>query len=531
MVIHIPGELNLADYATRPWSGKPRPLLNLNESLTILRHLREQPGHSCFVPGREPHAVSKKPTTTQDVETVLYMRLRKRKTKLSEETTNKETTNKETTNEETTNEETTNEEPNEDEEYEELEEDLQAWNSRVKNSQKTINITTNMTIDQEGIIRDNDRIVLPNQDHDLIQRTMKRIHDRKHQGISATRVAIRRHYIWKNMDKDINRFVKDCGICQTARTNRTVRTTTGHALQLQDIERIPIGSIIGIDIMTIEAQKEGSPSCIITCTCLISKWVRALPLTTQLSNEIVDALRTLFDNTIYPVILVMDNAPSFKSRAMKRFAIQKGIKLCYLPPHASPYAGWIERSHQNILNGLRVLVASYPSKEWPSLLAEACQIVNSRPYQQDSDLCPLNLAYPNSEIPDPDRQTSNITELTEAAEMSHLNSVEPDTLPEYQERSNIRRKRQLKAYEYLFNKSRREIKERLSRTLPAATHALPPGSYARYYRPTLSKVKARWSPPCMIIDAKSSTTRVIRKPDGTHSTEWIGNLTPAPAPP
>ena len=164
-------------------------------------------------------------------------------------------------------------------------------------------------------------------------------------------------------------------------------------------------------------------------------------------------------------------------------------------------------------------------------LAEACQIVNSRPYQQDSDLCPLNLAYPNSEIPDPDRQTSNITELTEAAEMAHLTSVEPDTLPEYQERSNIRRKRQLKAYEYLFNKSRREIKERLSRTLPAATHALQPGSYARYYRPTLSKVKARWSPPCMIIDAKSSTTRVIRKPDGTHSTEWIGNLTPAPAPP
>ncbi len=44
-------------------------------------------------------------------------------------------------------------------------------------------------------------------------------------------------------------------------------------------------------------------------------------------------------------------------------------------------------------------------------------------------------------IPDPDRQTSNTTELLESEEIAHLTSAEPDTLLEYQERSNTRRER------------------------------------------------------------------------------------------
>ena len=435
------------------------------------------------------------------------------------------------------NNQTTNEEPSEDnqtiDEETNEEEDLTSWLRRIKISQDKhrVELTPEMTIDQHEVIRRDDRAILPAKDRDLIERTIRRIHNRKHQGVTATRVEIRRNYSWKNMNQDIKRFVTKCDHCQTARRNRAVRCSTGQALQLTDIESIPIGSIIGIDIMTIEAQQEDRASCLINCTCLISKRVRARPLVTQLSIEIVDALEKMFSESFYPLVIVMDNAPSFRSRNMKRFAIRRGIRLCFLPPHASPYAGWIERSHQNILTSLRILVSTNPGLEWHQLLPEACYLANSRPYRPESPLCPLNLVYPNSTLVDLEREPDNIEELIKTAGISHLtNAPEAETTSAYQQKWLQRRRRQLKAYEYTFNKTRREVQDRLSERLKGPKHAFEPGSFARYYRPTASKVKARWSPPCKIISANSSSTRVIQKPDGSKSTEWIGNLTPALAP-
>jgi hypothetical protein len=399
--------------------------------------------------------------------------------------------------------------------------------TRILQSQEKFitDIDEHMLFDQWGIIRKDGVILIPAEDVELQEEIIDRIHNRRHGGIQCTAREIGTHYIWRGMKTQVKRKVRACDTCQRARTTRVVRTTAGAALKLEDIEQVPVGSIVGIDVMTIEPVRDDRASCVITCTCLLSKWVRAKPMRTQTASEVVDALETMFRETIFPLVIVSDNAPVFHSKAVRRFAIRHGARLCYLPPYASPYAGWIERSHQTILTGLRVLNAARPTTPWEDNLPEACHLGNSRPYETGSRLCPLSLVYGNSQAPDAE-DPADVTGLLEAARMLHLAPSEErsELLNDYRKRAEARRVRQLKSYEYLFNKRRREIHERLRDRERDRTGDFPPGSYVRVFRPVTSKVKLRWSEPRMVLGAPSAATRTVERPDGSESLEWVANL-------
>jgi hypothetical protein len=125
----------------------------------------------------------------------------------------------------------------------------------IQQSQKNfpIELTIYHTIDQHNIVRLQDRAVIHHHDRETKQKILELLHSRTHYGVTATHAEVSRLVVWKKMRADVKQYVQNCNVCQVSRTNRTVRTTAGHALRLEDIEKIPVGAIVGIDVVVVDS--------------------------------------------------------------------------------------------------------------------------------------------------------------------------------------------------------------------------------------------------------------------------------------
>ena len=126
----------------------------------------------------------------------------------------------------------------------------------------TISDTRNVyTVDQYNLIRRNGRVILPSQDVSLINQTIDRIHSKTHWGITQNTRKIAFDYYWPNLSLDVKRYVRNRPICQKTRTYRSIRTTAGNVQWIGDPHNIPIGGIVGIDILIVDRSPEMTLVC------------------------------------------------------------------------------------------------------------------------------------------------------------------------------------------------------------------------------------------------------------------------------
>lgn len=527
-VLHLPGDLNPADFPTRPRAKGERPSLDKQ----LLRAYQTDPTiprvTQRMLAGRDLEELEKQEATSEGDDfgigrtAVHLMQLRQRKPKHRQTEAREETQDKDTSTGE-------QEQEQEQEENKDFGTEWKERQARIRTSQErfiTIDdqVQDDVTIDPQGLLRKNERVIIPDQDIDLIREILERIHNRGHPGITQTRQLTKRDYFIRNLQKHVKRYVADCEICAQIRGNRAVRTVAGEAMRMKDLEKIPVAAIVGIDVAVVQALEEGEPSCFITAVCALTKWVRTEPLERQSAEEIVAGLRRIFNRTLYPLVLVMDNATPFRSKLMKKFAVANGIRLCYSPAYASAYCGWIERAHQSILTGLRVLQQHDPSKHWSELLPEAEHLTNSRPLTEDSELSPLHLVFSASTITDPERPAPDIEQLVESAGVAHLMAPASEDFAAYRSRVTARRLRVLKAYESVFNRRRNNIRRRLLRKIRDGTESFPIGSLVHVFRPVACKTRSQWSEPRKVIGVESPSIRVVERSDGRTSREYLANL-------
>jgi hypothetical protein len=520
-IVHIPGEHNAADFATRPWTVAQRPEVNKE---ILLRYQSNPNATRATHPfgGREESEESNEDECPPP-EFVGLMTLRSAKRKIPPQTTEPES--EQTTEPESdpargmsTAPQVTEMETDQTlDETEDVEITHREKVRKILDSQstyKTAEVLKNrdFSYDQWGLIRVGDKIVIPHQDQPLTQAIIQRIHERsRHPGISATTQLVQRHFTWRNLSREVKAYVNDCETCKTTRVHRQLRAVAGATFQLIDAEEIPTASIVGMDIVPIETADDEEYSAAIVVTDVVSKWIRAAPLKSQIGPDVVEALQQIFDATLYPLVIVSDNARCFKGRAMKRFAVQHGIRQAFLPAHASAYAGWIERSHGGLLSSLRVLSGVNPEKRWFELINESCQLTNTRPYSDDSQLCPLHLIYSGSHLADPEDLNFDSTSLLNKASMAHLLPESPTTaeLTSYHQRQMFKRRRCLQKYEYFYNQRRRQIRERLRKGYRDSSNLFPIGCAVHVHRNhPRSKVGRTWSEVRRVVCMPSAGTRI-----------------------
>ena len=296
----------------------------------------------------------------------------------------------------------------------------------------------------------------------------------------------------------------------------------------EHIDNLPVGAVIGLDVMVVSGFDPEEYSSVLSSTCILSKWVRAEPLVWQTAEHILEKLDRMFAHTVYPLVIVSDNASVFKSKLMKRYCVRHNIRQCFIPPHASSYAGWYERTHKGLLAGLRTMAANKPNCHWSEHLPRSCFLLNTRPYSLDdpTGLCPAHLVFTNSRVSSQDIPADDITPLLETAGLSHLITPSTDELLEYGRKAMERRVKALRTYEHLFNAKREQVRERLLRRHRDSTGNCPVGSFVRVYRPVACKTTPRWSELREVIGAPSAGTRLVKRPDSSPSIEWIANLLP-----
>ena len=369
------------------------------------------------------------------------------------------------------------------------------------------------------------KIVIVESDDSLKKELMNSAHLPHHYGINATKHALCKYY-WKGMTQDVSRFVRECQVCSLVRIPRVIRTAVGSVPWIKSINTLGVAGIVGIDVC--EMKETTNQIGFVTTTCAVSKWVRAQPVSNLSSAEICLVLRAQFEATIFPRVIVSDGGSCFKARMFSEFCREHGILHLMAPHYSSAYNGWFERSHESLLQQLRLLVVDHPELSWVELLSTAVYLVNTRPYDlsDESGLCPLHLVFGNSNWK-AERIDGEIIAEVKRLGIDHLIREVPEKYQRIGEEWRARRQSAIQKYLAIFEVKRDRIRTRLKDKVGEdLSREFPVGAWVRVYRPPSSKVTVAFSEPRKIVEITSEATRLVEKADGKRNIEYIANLNP-----
>jgi len=372
---------------------------------------------------------------------------------------------------------------------------------------------------------ENGKIEINHTDVDTVNKIIEYFHEDVHRGVNATIRQLKQLFTIKKISRAVRSYIRNCETCQKIRSKRKLQATLSKTvlLDMGDFNQIGINTIVGVDIATVDSQSENRH--MLTVVCYISKFVRSETLPDQTADAVVSALSNIFSHSIYPRIIASDGGGCFRSSVFRRFCYKFGITILRFPPHASPYAGWVEREHQTIFDQIRKLVAKDRSKDWGEHLQTATWMVNNMPYsgQNEMQITPSHLVYSGylfRRDPFDFNLEANET-LLKAAQMAHLM---PNSSPndEAVEKMKIRKQMQLRDFREKYISRRLAISERLRKRLKSIP--LEVGTWVRVWRPSLNKVAVVWSEPRLISRKISEAIREVKDQNGITSIEHVLNL-------
>lgn len=193
---------------------------------------------------------------------------------------------------------------------------------------------------QEGVILIGSRVVIPTACRSTL---LVELHQ-SHPGMVRMKTLARSYIYWPGLDKDIERVVRDCDLCQEHR--RCPPRTVMHPWEWPDkpwsrIHADFAGPFLGhMFLILIDAH---------------SKWVDVHIMNTITSDATIEKLQGSFAIHGLPDTLVTDNGPSFKSECFAQFTAANGITHLTSAPFHPASNGLAERTVQTFKNSMRKL--------------------------------------------------------------------------------------------------------------------------------------------------------------------------------
>ncbi|UYV60122.1 K02A2.6-like, partial [Cordylochernes scorpioides] len=215
----------------------------------------------------------------------------------------------------------------------------------------------------DNLILKGKRIVIPT---DLRRNILDLAHE-THQGIARTKQILREKYYWPNMDKDIERRIKNCYICEV---NQPLRHD-------QPLTTIPIPPRpwykVGVDLVGPIASKY-----ILTLIDYYSSFPEAIIINDISSKTIISKLKEIFARYGFPIEIVSDNGLQFVSKDTEQFFMKSGIKHIRVSPYYPKSNGKIERFHRYLKKQL--ISVKLQGKDWKEELQCVLMAYRSTPH-------------------------------------------------------------------------------------------------------------------------------------------------------
>lgn len=180
----------------------------------------------------------------------------------------------------------------------------------------------------DGCILFQDRVIIPLT---LQQQVLKMLH-KNHTGITKVKQLARRTVYWFGLNRDIEKFVKSCRICNEMYIAQKPKTTNSWIPTTRPFSRLHADFfyfqqkvfLIIVDSKTkwleIEYMPNGTDSC-----------------------KVIKKFIAMFARVGLPDVVVTDGGPPFNSLAFIRFLENQGIKVMKSPPYNPQSNGQAER--------------------------------------------------------------------------------------------------------------------------------------------------------------------------------------------
>jgi hypothetical protein len=221
----------------------------------------------------------------------------------------------------------------------------------------------------QGVIRKQQQIWI-GQNSALRTKVISAFHDSVvggHSGITATYQRVKRMFWWQGLKTDVESFVKQCSVCQQAKSEKQLPTGL-----LQPLP-VPTGAWKDITMDFIEKlpKSEGYDT-ILVVVDRFSKYAHFLPLRHPFSAQMV--AQVILDNVVklhgVPNSVVSDRDKVFTSAFWRHLFDMLKIKLALSTAYHPQTDGQSERVNQCLEMYLRCAVHATPHK-WKSWLAMA----------------------------------------------------------------------------------------------------------------------------------------------------------------
>ena len=171
-----------------------------------------------------------------------------------------------------------------------------------------------------------------------------------HQGNSHTYCLIKHQYYWKQMNKDIWKYIENCVLCQ-----REKAKVQQYPLQMTEILDRPFDKI-AIDLVTDCKTSTSGNKHILTIIDHLTAWPEAFPIPDK----------SAFINEYLPVhmcprYILSDNGTEFKNSLMDQVLQQLGIDIIFSAPYHPQSNSKLEVFHRYLKPTLKKLCEKDPA--------------------------------------------------------------------------------------------------------------------------------------------------------------------------
>lgn len=209
-----------------------------------------------------------------------------------------------------------------------------------------------------------------------------------HPGTKRMYDRIKASYYWKSMRSDIERFVKDCKLCQV---NKPLRTSNKAPMVITSTSTKPFEKL-ALDIVgTLPEAGLQKFKYILTLQDDLTKFSCAYPMITCTTDEVARNLIHFVSLFGFPKMILTDQGTCFTSELFKQLTEILKIKNLYSTPYHPQTNGALERSHATLKEYLRSFVSDNQD-DWHCYLATAILSYNTTPHCT-TQFTPFELLY------------------------------------------------------------------------------------------------------------------------------------------
>ncbi|GBC28728.2 retrovirus-related Pol polyprotein from transposon 412 [Rhizophagus irregularis DAOM 181602=DAOM 197198] len=267
--------------------------------------------------------------------------------------------------------------------------------------------------------------------------SMYMMHDHKlsaHFGIQATYEKVKEKYWWKNMKRDIEKYVKSCDNCQ--RRNNPQGLHELHPIEVKE----PF-HMIGIDVIGPLPRTEEGNKYIVVAIDFFTKWPEAKAIKEANAKEIS---KFIYEEIICrhgcPKKILTDNGSEFNNQLTKNLTEKFNVQHKFSTPYHPKTNGLVERFNKTLIESLAKLVKEkltiyrnrgYEDKNWDQRIAPILFAYRSK-IQKSSKMTPFYLTYGRRVILPNDEEVKGITMIKR---IEHI--IEELPIKRYEAKKNI----------------------------------------------------------------------------------------------